>query len=414
MLVPPVNETAVGGDALHALLPVAEDFDLFGGGVEAGQAAPRDAVVGAAGDVDAVVRADGVLEGAVHLLAEPADVSRVGRRRHALVLGLGIPGFSGIVHPPEGAGVAPQVHLAAIADDVVDLAAAPAGAAQVLEQAGFRIEAEHVHGDDRAAVDPAVRARVEPADVGRHARLVVALPLLAVDGVVGGQPETGLNVPGRLRPGRGRRRFVEDSRHSRARVEGDHRGRIAGDAADDFARFGFGLRIAPDMLSRHDRLRRQAAVVAPGAVAGVEAAQMPVRMGADVDAAVTGKEGCAGEALAADGREAVRSEPAGVRTPRQQQVSRLEEAVVGRHPQQAGLRVRRGVEFAAADAMLLHHLAAVDVDGEQHRTFLPQLRPPQQVAVPHRVAQDPATLKPAPDDGTTQIVENAHAFLRTG
>ena len=113
---------------------------------------------------------------------------------------------------------------------------------------------------------------------------------------------------------------------------------------------------------------------------------------------------------AADGGEAVRSELARVRTPRQQQVARLEEAVVGRHPQQAGLRVRRGVEFAAADAMLLHHLAAVDVDGEQHRPFLPQFRPPQQVAIPHRVVQHPAALKPAPDDGTAQIEVNTHAF----
>ena len=51
------------------------------------------------------------------------------------------------------------------------------------------------------------------------------------------------------------------------------------------------------MLPRDDRLRRQATVVAPGALARVEAAQVSVRMGADVDAAAAGKEGGAGEAL---------------------------------------------------------------------------------------------------------------------
>ena len=137
-------------------------------------------------------------------------------------------------------------------------------------------------------------------------------------------------------------------------------------------------------------------------IAGVKAAHMSVRMGADVEAAVTGKERLAGEALSADRWKTVGGELARLRAPRKQQVARLEEAVVGGHPQNAGFRVGFSGEFTATDAMLFHHLSGVDVDGEQDGALLAQFGAPEQVNVAHRIVGDPATLKATTDYGTTQ------------
>ena len=104
-------------------------------------------------------------------------------------------------------------------------------------------------------------------------------------------------------------------------------------------------------------------------------------------------------------------EPARLRTPRPQQETRFEEAVVGVEPQPPGVVLDGDIELAAADAVALHHLAGVDVDGEQAGPFLAEFASPQQINCSHRVARDPAATHPAADHGSAEVEIGAHQSI---
>ena len=118
---------------------------VFRGRIKTGHAAAGDSVVGATGNIDLIVGTDGVFEGAVHILAELAEVAWIGGGGDAFGLGLRIPGLLRVVNGPVTAAVATHVDFVFMAYDVVYLAAAPTHLAQVDEFARLGVKAEDVH-----------------------------------------------------------------------------------------------------------------------------------------------------------------------------------------------------------------------------------------------------------------------------